>query len=96
MFEYLKLSFWRRQGSGGTRKHHPSGDQPGQSQEQEHPAHNAIRNVSAILNFQCMEARRDRDPSRYNEKHDAGSHQSGACGVVRCKSSKPVLQVVAI
>jgi hypothetical protein len=92
----LKLSSWRRQGSGWTRKHRPSSDQPGNSQQQEHAAYDAISDVDAIVSFQCMEARRDCDPKRYKKKHDAGGEQSSSRGVARGKAAKPVLQVAAI
>lgn len=95
-FEHLKLSSWRRQGSGRARKHRPSSDQSGNSQKQEDAAHDAISDVDAIVSFQGMEARRDCDPNRYKKKHDAGGEQSGTRGVARGKAAKPVLQVAAV
>lgn len=95
-FQHLKLPSWRRHRSGWARKHRPSSDQPGNSQEQEYAAHNAISNVAAIVNLQRMEACRDCDAGRYKKEYDAGGEQSGARGVARCKASKPVFQVAAI
>ena len=81
--EYLKLPRWGRQGSDWARKHCLPGDQPGYSQEQEHPAHNAVGNVSAIVDFQCMKGCRDGNTSRYKEKHGASGKQSRSRGIAR-------------
>ena len=96
LLEHLKLSLWRRQGSRGTRKHRPSGNQPGYSQEQEHPAHDAVSDISAVVNFQGMESCGGRDSRCDDEKHDTRGQQPGTCGVACRKDSKPVLQVPAI
>lgn len=96
LFEHLKLSSWRRQGSGWARKHRSSSDQPCNSQQQEYAAHDAVSDVDAIVSFQRMEACRDRDSNRDKKKHDAGGEQSGSRGVARGKAAKPVLQVAAI
>jgi hypothetical protein len=95
-FEHLKLSSWRRQRSGWTRKHRPPSDQPGNSQQQEYATYDAISDVDAIVSFKCMEACRDCDPNRYKKKHGAGGEQSSSRGVARGKAAKPVLQVAAI